>query len=128
MTAEDVSGANTRCPVVVGPAAPRGYPLVLSGRYPATLFSIPHPKYARGTKFSADLDRILGTTQAGRLNEDRVLKGLQLEKREPVRQFHLAKYFETAAAVGALTVVTPVLVGLGALVFFKGKVLVNVFR
>jgi hypothetical protein len=115
-------------PFTVGPAAPRGHPLILSERYPASLFSVPHPKYSKGTNFSAELDRILGTTQGGRLDEHQVLKGLQLEKREPVRQFHLAKYFETAAAVGALTVVTPVMVGLGVLGFFKGKVLINVFK
>ena len=109
----------------VGPAAPRGHPLILSERYPASLFSVPHPKYSRGTTFSADVAQILRTK---RLNEDQLLKTLQLERREAPKHFHLAKYFETAVAVGALTVVTPVMVGLGALAFFKGRILINSFR
>jgi hypothetical protein len=99
---------------------------VLSERYPTSLFSIPRPKYSRSSNLSADLEKILGTTQAGRLPEEQVLKKLQLEKRGPVK--HLSGYFESAALVGAVTLVTPVVLVLGALAWSRGRTLLISFK
>ena len=101
---------------------------MLSERYPTSLFSVPRPKYSGDSELSLDLERILGTTQAGQLNEEQVLSKLQLEKRGPVKHFLSAKYFETAALVGALTIVTPVAVGLGFLAFSSGRALLKSLR
>ena len=112
----------------VGPAAPRGHPLVLSERYPSRLFSVHRPKYSGGSGLSIDLEQILEATQAGRLNEEQMLKKLQLEKRGPVKHFISAKYFETAALVGAFTIFTPVVLGLSGLAFSSGRALLKSFR
>ena len=101
---------------------------MLSERYPTSLFSVPRPKYAGSSGLSIDLEHILEAAQAGRLNEEQVLKKLQLEKRVPVQHSLLAKYFETAALVGALTIVTPVVLGLGVLAFSSGRSLLKSFR
>jgi hypothetical protein len=68
----------------------------------------------------------LETTQAGRLDEEQVLKKLRLEKRGPVKHFHLSKYFETAVLVGSVTFVTPVVVGLGVLAYSRGRILLTI--
>lgn len=73
-----------------------------------------------------ELEQILESTPTGRLDEERLLKKLQLEKREPVK--HIFGYFEMSALVGAATIMTPVMLGLGFLGYAGGRNLILKLR
>ncbi|KAJ3524038.1 hypothetical protein NM208_g12208 [Fusarium decemcellulare] len=121
----DVGFANTiPTELLVGPAAPHGFPTNLPTRFSLEMFSVPRPQFSQNTQLSSKLDTLLRQTTSTK-DKNELWKSLRPEERGPAKQD--VGYFERGVLVGISTIFMPVAVGAGAAVFFVGKALFRRF-
>lgn len=101
--------------ILVGPAAPLNHPTKSVPRYPVTLFSQPCPHYVTPPPESALLGTLLRATDPKVLRqlEERDVAALPKGKERPLGGG--LGFFEQGFVVGAIVLLTPVVVGIGAL-------------
>lgn len=101
--------------ILVGPAAPLNHPTKSVPRYPVTLFSQPRPHYLTPPPESALLGTLLRATDPKVLRqlEERDVAALPKGKERPLGGG--LGFFEQGFVAGAIVVLTPVVVGIGAL-------------
>lgn len=101
--------------ILVGPAAPLNHPAKSVPRYPVTLFSQPRPHYMTPPPESALLSTLLRATDPKVLRqlEERDVAALPKGKERPLGGG--LGFFEQGFVTGAIVVLIPVVVGIGAL-------------